>query len=320
MIVIKLMGGLGNQLQQYALYQKFIELGKEVYLDTGWFDISKQDGYSAPRKLELNLFEKADYQTASPEQISALLGPDGINASSIAQKTSKAIGRLAQKIHIKPNYYFVESGQYHPEIFEMKNAYLEGYWAAQKYYANVMPKVREKLAFTQINDANRIEAANIIQMACKPAHTCSVHVRRGDYLTPENVAMFGNIATENYYDEAFRVVRDRFPDTEFFIFSDDQDYVRSRYERDEHCHFVDINRGEDSRFDIYLMSQCDSHICANSTFSFWGARLDGKDGFSNNAGLKIRPTIHKNSQVFIAEEMKDIWAGWICIDPQGAVR
>ena len=320
MIIIRLMGGLGNQLQQYALYQKFISLGKEVYLDTSWFDLSKQDSYSAPRKLELSLFDKADFQKASSAQIAYLLGPDGITVSSIKDKVARISGKVAQKIQLKPNYYFVESAQYHPEIFQMENAYLEGYWAAQKYYDDVMPIVREKLSFNQINDENRIAAAQIVQMACKPAHTCSVHVRRGDYLDPENAALFGGIATEDYYDSAFSLVRDNYPDTEFYIFSDDQEYVRGKYGADEHCHFIDINHGDNSRFDIYLMSQCNSHICANSTFSFWGARLDTKETTGNTSSLKIRPTIHKNSQTYNPEEMKNIWAGWICIDPKGNVK
>lgn len=304
MIIIRLMGGLGNQLQQYALYQKFIALGKEVYLDTSWFDENLQTQMNAPRSLELNLFEKADYQIADDEIKKRLLG---------AEKGLAGIfNKLARKLKLRDDYRFFESDMYHPQIFEMQNAYLEGYWAANKYYEDVMPVIREKLLFTQIDSANCEMAAGI--EAESEYNTCSVHIRRGDYLDANNAAMFGNIATPEYYDRAFEYILEKYPETRFYIFSDDMEYVKNKYGNMKNCFFVDINHGEKSRFDIYLMSKCRTHICANSTFSFWGARLDQGDG------IRIRPSIHKNSQVFIPEQMHDLWKDWVLIDPQGQVR
>lgn len=310
MIIIRIMGGLGNQLQQYALYQKFILLGKDAYLDTTWFDAANQDEMAAPRKLELELFEGASFNRATKEQVREVLG----SASPDTGMVEKIAGKLARKLHVVKETYFVESQMFHPEIFDMENVYLQGYWAAEKYYADILPALRDKLAFSHISDENRIMAAQIEQAACMDEHTCSVHIRRGDYLDPDNKAIFGGIATEEYYDSAFEYVRKRFPNTVFYIFSDDQEYVRERYGNDEKCRFVDINHFDNSRYDIYLMSKCISHICANSTFSFWGARLDEK------SGIKIRPTIHKNSQIFNYDEMSDLWKGWTFIDPTGDVR
>ena len=64
---------------------------------------------------------------------------------------------------------------------------------------------------------------------------------------------------------------------------------------------VDINHGKDSFYDMWLMSQCKHNICANSTFSFWGARLN-----ANRNKVMIRPTIQKNGQVFVKEEMEEL--------------
>jgi len=303
MIIIKLMGGLGNQLQQYALYQKFIALGKEVYLDTAWFE-ADQSCLAAPRKLELDSFTHADYVKATAEQIETILGKDDF------------FSKLARKLHLVPNRHFYETQMYHPEIFDMDNVYLEGYWAANKYYDDVMDVVRGKLYFDINAQDKKILADNraIAEKIMSHENTCSVHIRRGDYLDPVNAATFGGIATESYYDAAFSYVRETHPDTQFYIFSDDMEYVKKRYGSDSSCHFVDINHGADSRYDIYLMSVCNMHICANSTFSFWGSRLDSK------SELNIRPSIHKNSQVFDADIMHDLWKGWVLIDPQGVVR
>ena len=79
--------------------------------------------------------------------------------------------------------------------------------------------------------------------------------------------------------------------------------------------YVDWNTGKDSFYDIYLMSCCRHNICANSTFSFWGARLNG-----NEDKIMIRPAKHKNSQVFDRTQMEELWKGWTFIDENGRME
>lgn len=100
-------------------------------------------------------------------------------------------------------------------------------------------------------------------------NSVSVHIRRGDYLNPENKAMFGNICTPAYYRKALEVMREKMPDVHFYIFSDDIPYVRKELKGEDFT-IVDINHGKDNFYDMWLMSQCKHNICANSTFSFWG--------------------------------------------------
>lgn len=72
------MGGLGNQMQQYALYEKFKALGKETRLDTSWFDnASMQENVLARRSLELRLFDNLTYEACTPQEREALLGKEG---------------------------------------------------------------------------------------------------------------------------------------------------------------------------------------------------------------------------------------------------
>lgn len=142
----------------------------------------------------------------------------------------------------------------------------------------------------------------------------SVHLRRGDYLDEKNTAMFGNICTDAYYRKAIEYVKTLCSNPHFYIFSDDIPYVRQQFTGEEYT-VVDINHGRDSFFDMWLMSRCRHNICANSTFSFWGARLN-----SNDNKIMIRPTIHKNSQVFVKEEMKQLWPGWKFISPDGGIK
>ncbi|MDE5718775.1 MAG: alpha-1,2-fucosyltransferase, partial [Lachnospiraceae bacterium] len=108
-------------------------------------------------------------------------------------------------------------------------------------------------------------------------------------------------------------IKERCPGAVFYVFSDDADYVRAHFAGKE-FRIVDWNRGEDSFYDMQLMSRCRHNICANSTFSFWGARLNG-----NPDKMMLRPSIHKSTQICVPEQMKALWAGWTLVTPEGTV-
>ena len=243
MIIIQLAGGLGNQMQQYALYQKFLSLGKEAKLDISWFqEADRQKNVYAKRELELNYFQNMKYEVCTEEEKKAFVG--------------------------RKQFVFPESAN--PENQKM----------AERMRTGV---------------------------------SVSVHIRRGDYLDAENTAMFGNICTEEYYAGAIREMKQIYPAAHFYVFSDDIPYVREKYSGEEFT-AVDINHGRDSFYDIWLMSNCRHNICANSTFSFWGARLN-----CHKEKIMMRPTIHKNSQRFEPEKMHDLWKEWVFLDNRGEV-
>lgn len=299
MIIIQVAGGLGNQLQQYALYRKFVSLGKEVRLDLSWFLSKNQRGrVLAERELELAHFDRLVYETCTQDEKKALIGSDG------------GMGKLRRKLLPFTVHWFHESKMYHPELLQMDNMYLSGYFACEKYYADILDSLREKIQFPESSNPENLRMAEEMQTW----ESVSVHIRRGDYLDAENIAMFGNICTDAYYQGALDYMREhcRFP--HFYIFSDDADYASKKFAGDAYT-VVDINHGRDSFYDMWLMSNCKHNICANSTFSFWGARLN-----PNENKITIRPTIHKNSQVFVKKEMEELWKGWKFVDPVGKIQ
>lgn len=307
MIIIEVAGGLGNQLQQYALYRKLVRLGKEARLDISWFEkvqteISetangKSETVVTKRELELNYFDRLVFETCSSDEKEELIGSEGL------------VGKLRRKLLPFTIKHFQESKMYHPEILDFDNMYVSGYFACEKYYADILYDLREKIQFPKSSNARNEELATEMQ----ERESVSVHIRRGDYLNAENAAMFGNICTDAYYERAINTIKEKVADAHFYIFSDDISYVKEKYTGEEYT-IVDINHGKDSFYDMWLMSKCKHNICANSTFSFWGARLGG-----NEDKIKIRPTIHKNSQVFVKEEMEDLWQGWMFVSPEGKV-
>ena len=298
MIIIQVAGGLGNQLQQYALYRKFVRMGKEARLDLSWFDeIKENDGDAkvTSRNLELACFDRLVYEACTREEKERLTGSDGLS------------GKLRRKLLPSTIHWFHESKMYHPEILSFEDMYLSGYFACEKYYSDILYDLREKIQFPLSDNPLNPELAQEMRECA----SVSVHIRRGDYLNEENRAMFGNICTDAYYRKAMELIKEEVPDAHFYLFSDDISYVRQKYQGEEFT-VVDINHGKDSFYDMWLMSNCKHNICANSTFSFWGARLNG-----NERKIMIRPTIHKNSQVFQKEEMEDLWQGWRFVSPEG---
>ena len=136
MIIIEVMGGLGNQMQQYALYQKMKSLGKEAKLDVSWFlDENRQKSVLAARSLELEWFDHLPMELCTEAEKRALLGNGGF------------FGKVKRKLFPGTNRHFQETGMYHPEIFELDDAYLSGFLECEKYYADILPKLRELIVF-----------------------------------------------------------------------------------------------------------------------------------------------------------------------------
>lgn len=301
MIIIQVAGGLGNQLQQYALYRKFVRMGKEARLDLSWFDEVKgndEETKVTSRNLELAYFDRLVYETCTEEEKEKLIGSNGLP------------GKLRRKLLPSTVHWFHESKMYHPELLSFEDMYLSGYFACEKYYSDILYDLREKIQFPSSDNPLNRELAQEMRECV----SVSVHVRRGDYLNEENRAMFGNICTDAYYQKAMELMKEEVPDAHFYFFSDDVSYVEQKYQGEEFT-VVDINHGKDSFYDMWLMSNCKHNICANSTFSFWGARLNG-----NERKIMIRPTIHKNSQVFRKEEMEELWQGWRFVSPEGQLQ
>lgn len=144
----------------------------------------------------------------------------------------------------------------------------DGYWQSEKFFAPVADKVREAFRFRKEEMNERtLQFAETLQKGT----FVSVHVRRGDYLP---LVDYHGLCSESYYRDAMRYLSEKLPDAVFVFFSDDMDWVKENL-RSEGAVYVDWNQGKDSWQDMYLMSQCKCNIVANSSFSWWGAWLNG---------------------------------------------
>ncbi|MBE5875470.1 MAG: alpha-1,2-fucosyltransferase [Lachnospiraceae bacterium] len=295
MIIVHVMGGLGNQLYQYAMYEKLKSMGKAVKLDTHAYTTQNENDKEW-RKLELEWLEGLSYEVCSEDERTAFLD----NSMSMPN-------RIRRKLFGRKNHTVSEEKMYMPEIYEMDDVYLYGYWACEKYYEDMIPVLQSKIRFPKSDDIRNQQCMEQMQRT----ESVSIHIRRTDYLSVADGARYMGICTDAYYDAAIEYMRSHLHNPQFYIFSDDIAYVREHY-RGEDMHIVDWNIGENSMYDMQLMSMCKHNICANSTFSIWGARLN-----QNHDKLMIRPLRHDNYETVPAEQMQEYWKQWILMDSNG---
>ncbi len=308
MLIVKIAGGLGNQMQQYSVYTKLKKLGKDVKLDLSWFDPAIQKNMLAPREFELTTFKGLTYEECTKEERDFFLKRNAFQ---------KATGKLAKKFGMRSEenpYVFTEIGMYHPEVFELEDRYISGYFACQKYYDDIMADIQEVFRFPDHPDEILHSRNMALAERMEQENSVSVHIRRGDYLDPPNFAILGNIATSEYYDCAMDYFMSKAPDTHFYIFTSDHEYAREHYSDENRYTIVDWNTGKNSVQDLMLMSHCKGNICANSTFSFWGARLNKRPDKEIIRTYKMR-----NNQKVTPEIMHDYWKGWILMDEKGSI-
>lgn len=281
MIILKLMGGLGNQMFQYALYLNLKAAGKEVY-----FDLSFYDSAENKKKLITDVF-LLELPRAKESDI-----------IKIRDSSMKIVDRIRRKLFGSKGKVCIDSEEeFQREIFEMDNVFLSGYWQSEKYFKNVELQVREKFNFID----NMTEYQKDILKAVKSKNSVAVHIRRGDYL--ELSEIFGNICTEEYYQKAIKYF-EQMEKVHFFIFSNDIKYVKQTYHGSDITIVESYSDFPYCNMDMYLMSQCRHKIIANSSYSWWGAWLN-----NNHDKKVIAPNKWLNTK-----SMKDIYCDdWIKI-------
>jgi hypothetical protein len=234
MIIVKLIGGLGNQMFQYAagLYLSHLHQ-TDLFVDNSFLSQNPNGAYTK-RELELSVFN-LDLKIATSKDIKKF----NIEGSN---KYSRALQRHLPILF--NNLYASESGiQYQKEFLNYpKNTYLDGFWQSERYF--------------------------------KPIESVSLHIRRGDYISNKSAQQHhGNLGID-YYKNALNLIKEVYKNTEVFIFSDDLEWCKTNLKLEEVVHYVDANQHQNFHLDIYLMSRCKHNVIANSSFSWWAAWLN----------------------------------------------
>ena len=162
--------------------------------------------------------------------------------------------------------YKETSFYFNPNVFMMgANTDLYGYFQSPVYFLNCYDLVREELTFVgKIRDESKLKMSSYVN---ENDITCSIHVRRTDYLkTPD----YHPTCEKQYYENAKNIVKNSInKKVKFLIFGDDYEWIEKNI-FDDDCVIVKNNSAE---VDMQLMSMCNIHIIANSSFSWWAAML-----------------------------------------------
>ena len=261
MIISRLIGGLGNQMFQYAAGFALARRTGQMHC----LDISDFEDYHLHQGFELEQVFAITSKLADKKQVRALLG---WRAGKLAKRVlSRPIlkGLRGRSFLVEPHFNYW-AGMPGPEGHQ----YLSGYWQSERYFLDAQEHIRAEFAFKK-----PLEGVNT-KLASAMANTTSVsvHVRRGDYLSnPKNHSLM-HVAEPSYYQAAISRIVSRVKDPEFYVFSDDMAWAKENITLDYPCTYISHNSQADSYIDMQLMSKCQHHIIANSTFSWWGAWLN----------------------------------------------
>ncbi len=255
MVITRLIGGLGNQMFQYAAGRRLAHvLRVELKLD-----ITEFGNYT------LRTYSLGDYSIqenfASAEEIAALrLSKRGMVERILAKVLHK------RSTHIREKHFHFE-----PEILNLPDGvYLDGYWQSEKYFSDIAGIIRQEFTVKPIQtDKNRELAEEIA--SCE---SVSLHIRRGDYVYNPHTNRVHGVCDLDYYSRCAEELSRMVKNQHFFVFSDDPEWVHDNLKLSYPMTLIDNNGADRNYEDLRLMSQCKHHIIANSSFSWWGAWLN----------------------------------------------
>ncbi|NHC12722.1 alpha-1,2-fucosyltransferase [Motilibacter deserti] len=251
MIVTRLMGGLGNQMFQYAAGLRLAHRrGVPLRIDTSWFDSAEGRGSATPRTYALDCFA-----VTSPRWRLARLRHT----------------RWGRRAGLLPPVLREKSFAFDPGVLDAPDGVvLEGYWQSEDYFADAAQIVRRELTFCTPPSSRTRELLEEV----RSRESVSLHVRRGDYVTSRATNDFHGTCSPDYYAAAVARVASAVPDPHYYVFSDDPQWCKDNLVLDAPTTYVDHNPPERGAEDLRLMAACRHHVLANSSFSWWGAWLE----------------------------------------------
>jgi hypothetical protein len=255
MIIIKIHGGLGNQMFQYATGRR-IANDRKVALKLDITAYGNQPSSETVRKFGLQNFN-IRIDPASNDEIKKIRYPFGI--------FSKLVWLIKQKIFRQYNIGFI------PSILNVvSDYYLDGYFKNEQYFKSIGNTIRSE--FTLKNPAGQAsqEAQFKITKSTLPV---SLHIRRGDYVQETATALYHGALPIEYYHSAITYLSEKIGTFNLFVFSDDIAWAKENLHLNVPMTFVSQPEIPDYE-ELLLMSLCKHNIIANSSFSWWGAWLN----------------------------------------------
>ena len=252
MIIADLRGGLGNQMFQYSA-------GRALSLRLG---------------VTLGLYNHNSKTDIVPNQLDQF----NIKVENIPQsllppsRPSNGFLWMLWKLGLTKPKVFRQGGLgYNPKFVEVSgNTYLRGYWQSEMFFVDCKDVIKSDFEFTSEPKGQNLD---ILQEIQETETSISLHVRRGDYLNQKNKSIFSSCSRE-YYEQAVGLIAEQCQNIpKVFVFSDDPEWVSNHFKLPFEMRAMTHNSVDQAIEDLRLMTACEHHVIANSSFSWWGAWL-----------------------------------------------
>ena len=283
MVIIRIKGGLGNQLFQYAAaYSLAQRLGQEVAIDSSFFPQQSLRGF----KLDLLNIEK--HNIISKEN------------SLLKMYKNRYINKFLRQINCRffpcgqnMKYLLETRSDLVPEFFTLHNkdlnVYMDGYYQSEAYFQ----KHRKELISQFLPIYPMEEEYRKILLEIQKHEAVAVHVRRGDFLKAQNDHNPNHyLLGEAYYHNALRYISEKLQSLIFYWFSDDIEWVKNSFGNHNNFRFISLHTKHPDIDEMMLMKNCKHIIAANSTFSWWASWLNEQENAMHICPAKRYGNLH----------------------------
>lgn len=283
LIILQLIGGLGNQMFQYAFAKALFNHGYDIKLDISAFETYHLHGGFGLDHYDISI------PIASKEEVA----PCKMNFFT----------KLKRKLKI-PNKKILEEKtlRFQNDLLSPPDStYIHGYFQSEKYFKEIRADIIQDFTLTT---PLSLYSESIKEKVQGSINSASIHIRRGDYVSNAHANNTHGTCSLAYYQQSITLLDSKFDNIHFFIFSDDIEWVKNNL-LVKNCTYIENDSSRIPHEDIYLMSLCQHNIIANSSFSWWGAWLN-----TNNHKIIIAPKIwfkHPKMQIQTSDIVPEDW-------------
>lgn len=254
-ILIRLVGGLGNQMFQYAAARALaLRSGGSVGLDLSWFGTDSERQYALePFAIEADIQNRPFNRKRDSNLWVRVKGHFGLAHAQVGIP-----GFREASFRYDPRFEGVN-----PPVL------LDGYFQSERYFAAYRSQISAEF---NVRPPPSLAASHLLEKIADADAIC-LHVRRGDYISNPKANEYHGTCSLEYYREGLQYVSKGLGKPHCFVFSDDPYWVKENVKSDLPITVVDIHRSEQAHEDLRLMAACQHYVIANSSLSWWGAWL-----------------------------------------------
>ena len=260
MIIIRLKGGMGNQMFQYALGRNLAKkLNTELRFDlSSLLDRSRGKDF-VYRDFDLDIFQLQAQFVTSPALLRNIYR---FKSSGITKLVRGRINRGRR--HVKEKNFHFQAAFLEQAVDE---SIYEGWFQSYRYFEGIEEEVRKAFSFRKLVLPESMALLEQIQST----NSICLNVRRTDFLKVDNL----NTTNLAYFEKAAAYVTERVNQAHFFVFSDDIEWCRNNIRLDHPVHIVDhSHKGYKFGNYLQLMKACRHFIIPNSSFAWWASWLN----------------------------------------------